>query len=51
MESSIWHNKLEKPDKGEDILIKTIMGGYAVGNITYPWGSVDSWCYIKDIDK
>ena len=47
----LWKSKLEKPDKGEDILIKTIMGGYAVGNITYPWDSVKKWCYIKDIDK
>lgn len=47
--SEMWHDKSEKPERDRDILIKTVVGGYAVGTITYPWNSVDSWCYIDNL--
>lgn len=47
----LWHPASEKPEKGKELLIRTIMGGYAIGSYTYPWDSVSKWMYIEELES
>lgn len=45
--SEVWHNVVEKPDRGEDILIDTDTFGYDV--VTAKWHSVERWASFASL--